>query len=237
MLEELLNLIIELVCWPFRFGLAIVKLLTSPIRWILAPIANPILNTFRNRDRAFNRNRGAGKIRRAVNLALIISVAVLMVIATIKIQQLSQLSAFCAAGIAFLPSWMTHPILLKDLWPLSFLPTALLSFLKLNSISFPAIFPTEFVTRLCETANEWGIVALLGAAYAFILGISGWIGSKNFPGLIAEAIARIRFGSVSGKLGQIEKSLEELDFSELPVRDVRNLKIRLRELAADLDNY
>jgi len=236
MLKELVNLIIELVCWPFRFGLAILKLLTSPIRWILATIANPILNKFRNLDRAFNRNRGAGKIRGVVNLAFIISVAILTVIATIKIQQLSQLSAFCAAGIAFLPSWMTHPILLKDLWPISFLPAALLNFLKLNTISFPAIFPTEFITRLCETANEWGIVALLGAAYAFILGISGWIGSKNFPGLIAEVIARIRFGSVSDKLGQIEESLAELDFSELPVRDVRILKTRLRELAAYLDN-
>ena len=237
MLEELLNLIIELVCWPFRFGLVIAKLLTSPIRWILAPIANPILNKFRNRDRAFNRNRGAGKIRRAINAILIISIAVLMVIATVKIQQLSHLSAFCAAGLAFLPNWLTHPVLLKELWPISFLPTALLTFLRLNSLAFPALIPAEFITRLCETANEWGIVALLGAAYAFILGIAGWIGSKNFSGLIAETIARIRFGSVSGKLGQIEQSLDELDFSELPVRDVRDLRIRLRSLAAELDNY
>jgi len=237
MIEELLSLLIELACWPFRFGWAVVKLLTTPIRWIFAPFVNPLLNKIANDDRSFNRNREAGGIRRAVSAFLLILVAILMIFATLKIQQLSQLSAICAAGIALIPSWLTHGIVLRDLWPLSLLPAALLKFLKLYSLTIPAIVPAEAIARACNTANEWGIVALLGAAYTGVLGIFGWIASKNVSGAIAGAVSSLRYRSLSRDLYRLEKTFSRTDFSEVSSHSVRMLKARLRKAADRLDHY
>jgi hypothetical protein len=236
-LEEIFRLFIELACWPFRLVWAIVRLITSPIRWIFSPFT-ALFNAFvKSGDRSLNREREVGKIRVIVNTILIIAVAVLMLYATIKIQQFTQLNALCAAAIGYLPSWLTHSFFLRDLWPISFLPDAALKFLRLYPVAIPPIVPVGTITYLCQTANQWGVTGALVIANSAIIGCSSWIASLNVSGLISGVVNEFRFRSITRSVDDADKLLKRTALTDVKQYQVRELRARLHQLSGDIERY